>query len=133
MSETEFTPGPWDYERVLDPDDVQRPWIGRLDECRFTAIACGNDQAEANANAALIASAPDHALVCWAMCIQDATWEEWTPFDGRGEFCFAGIRYCTKLDDFGAPVLTPALRAALTEARSEYCQRAAKARAGGAS
>jgi hypothetical protein len=73
---------------------------------------------EDEANARLIAAAPDHALICWAMCVQDAAWEEWTPFDGRGEFCFAGLRYATRLDEFGCPALTPALRAAITQSQS---------------
>lgn len=70
------------------------------------------------ANARLIEAAPDHALICWAMCVQDATWEEWGS-GNEGEFCFAGLRYVTSRDEFGAPVLTPALRAALAKARGQ--------------
>jgi hypothetical protein len=69
---------------------------------------------ERKANARLIAAAPDHALVCWAMCVQDATWEEWG--SGKGEFCFAGLRHSTHLDEFGCPVLTDNLRAAIAKA-----------------
>jgi hypothetical protein len=70
---------------------------------------------EMRANAHLIAAAPDHALIGWAMCVQDGTWEEWGP--GKGEFCFCGMRYATSLDQFGCPVLTDALRAAITKAQ----------------
>jgi hypothetical protein len=66
------------------------------------------------ANAQLIAAAPDHALICWAMCVQDGRWEEWVPYDGSGEFVFAGLRYATRVDEFGCPKLTPALRRAIT-------------------
>jgi hypothetical protein len=70
-----------------------------------------------DADARLIAAAPDHALICWAMCVQDATWEEMGT-DGKGELCFAGLRHVTTLDEFGAPVLTDNLRAVLSKARA---------------
>lgn len=54
-----FTPGPWDYEREPDSRDLQRPWVGRLSEGRFAALACGANVDEAVANARLIAAAPD--------------------------------------------------------------------------
>jgi hypothetical protein len=73
---------------------------------------------EVEANARLIAAAPDHALICWAMCVQDATWEEWVPFDGKGEFIF-GLRYATALDEFGCPKLRPALREAISASRAK--------------
>jgi len=66
-------------------------------------------------HAAALARAADHALVCWAMCVQDARWEEWSP--GKGEFCFAGLRHVTTLDEHGAPILAPHLRAMLIQSR----------------
>lgn len=66
--------------------------------------------------ARLIAAAPDHALVGWAMCVQSATWEEWGT--GKGEFCFAGLRHATTLDEFGVPVLTDNLRTLLVAAKA---------------
>jgi hypothetical protein len=69
------------------------------------------------ANVRLILAAPDHALICWAMCVQDGRWEEWTPYDGSGEFVFAGLRYATRVDEFGCPKLTPALRMAITQSQ----------------
>ena len=66
------------------------------------------------ANARLIAAAPDHALICWAMCIAAGRWE---PFgDGRGEFCINGMRYSTNLDEFGCPVVNATIRAAIVRA-----------------
>jgi hypothetical protein len=51
------------------------------------------------------------------MCVQDGRWEEWTPYDGSGEFVFAGLRYATRTDEFGCPKLTPALREAITQSQ----------------
>lgn len=53
-----WTPGPWAREPELDPCDLPRPWIGRIEERRYSALACGETAAEANANADLIAAAP---------------------------------------------------------------------------
>lgn len=73
--------------------------------------------AEIIANARLIAAAPDHALIGWAMCVADGRWEAWG--DGRGEFCINGMRYATKLDEFGIPEVTAALRAAIDRAKGD--------------
>jgi hypothetical protein len=37
----------------------ERPWVGRLAENRYSALSCGETQAEAIANARLIAAAPE--------------------------------------------------------------------------
>lgn len=84
---------------------------------RICFMSNTGERPEGFANAKLIAAAPDHALVCWAMCVQDAIWEEWVPFDGKGEFCFAGLRYATSLDEFGCPKLTPALRESIIQSQ----------------
>lgn len=55
MSAPLFTPGPWQCEPETDRP---RPWVGRLCENRFAAMACGEDEAEAWANGRLIAAAP---------------------------------------------------------------------------
>jgi hypothetical protein len=52
------TPGPWEAEPV-ELGTSERPWVGRLAEHQYSALACGNDQAEAIANARLIAAAPE--------------------------------------------------------------------------
>ena len=54
-----WTAGPWDYERSVDPRDAERPWVGRLNENRFSALACGETADEAWANSRLIAAAPE--------------------------------------------------------------------------
>lgn len=61
------------------------------------------------------AKAEDRGLICWAMCVQDATWDEWNT--GVGEVVFCGLRYATRLDDDGCPILSPALRAAIVRAK----------------
>ena len=54
-----FTPGPWSVEPHMSRGDLPRPWVGRLEENRFAALACGDTGEEASANAHLIAAAPD--------------------------------------------------------------------------
>lgn len=62
-------------------------------------------------------AAPDHAAIGWAMCVAAGRWEPWG--DGRGEFCMNGIRYATKLDEFGVPVMTDGMRAAISKATGQ--------------
>lgn len=121
MSALKATSGPWAHEQT-DADEAifvsAGAWPYGSTICEIS-LKQNPREGDNHANAALIAAAPDHALICWAMCVQDATWDEWVPFDGKGEFCFAGLRYATKLDEFGCPAPTPALRAALARARGE--------------
>ena len=56
MTNTEHTPGPWQVEGV---PKGRRPWVGRIAEGRWAALACGYTDEEAEANARLIAAAPD--------------------------------------------------------------------------
>lgn len=60
------TPGPWEFEPrdEINASDVERPWIGRLAENRFAALACGDSADEAWANARLIAAAPALLEAC---------------------------------------------------------------------
>jgi hypothetical protein len=69
-----------------------------------------NEHPQATYDANLIALAPDHALLGWAMCVLDGRWEEWFDCGGEGEFVFGGLRFATRLDQCGCAVLTPALR-----------------------
>lgn len=55
------TPLPWDYEHELDGRDLQRPWIGRLAESKFVALAAGESVSEAAANAAYIVWSANNA------------------------------------------------------------------------
>lgn len=70
---------------------------------------------ECEANAALIALAPDHADIGWAMCVGAGRWVAWG--DGRGEFAMNGLWFSTRLDPFGVPEITDALRAHIRRAR----------------
>lgn len=116
---TQHTPGPW---RVffgsrrypgVEATGLSVVIFGREgEECGVR----GDTHETALANARLIAAAPDHALIGWAMCVQDGRWEEWS--GGKGEFCFAGLRHATKLDEFGCPVLTDHLRQVLEQSRA---------------
>lgn len=58
--EVGHTPGPWEAE-TLDPcaRENERPWVGLLGEKRYVALACGDTQAEAVANARLLAATLD--------------------------------------------------------------------------
>lgn len=111
-----FTPGPWKALPCVKRDGHTVYSEGGIVIANTGTHSAGADEP---ANAHLIAAAPDHALICWAMCVQDGRWEEWVPYDGSGEFVFAGLRYATRLDAFGCPKLTPALRVAIEEARGE--------------
>lgn len=129
---TQHTPGPWSLGKarmgfhnhaMMPVITVSGRYVAEISPNGRTTRKAGNNRvmqlkvfsAEDDANARLIASAPDHALIGWAMCVQDGTWEEWST--GAGEFCFCGLRYATRLDEFGCPILTDALRAALSLAR----------------
>ncbi len=116
MSDTKHTSGPW----VLMPEfhgDHGQYYV--TDEADGSEVACvtawiGEHRAEAEVNARLIAAAPDHALVCWAMCMAAGRWE---PSGTGGEFCINGIRYSTKLDEFGCPIVNGSIRTAISRAQ----------------
>jgi hypothetical protein len=115
-----FTPGPWQVNATVQAD--RRNIFGLNPTAAFhvgTLVSGSKSKLSVfDANARLIAAAPDHALICWAMCVQDARWEEWVPFDGKGEFCFAGLRHATSLDEFGCPRLTDTLRTAIANSQT---------------
>jgi hypothetical protein len=121
--EPQHTPGPWRAEEEDALDSVPFIPIEAGEAGAWRKVCEVNGEPEglhidgvALANARLIAAAPDHALICWAMCVQDARWDEGS--NGEGEFCFAGLRHWTRLDEFGCPVLTENLRAVLTRAKA---------------
>lgn len=116
----EATPGPWLAEPADMFGDHNIVLLDSSEDCRAVAAVVSNmrDPGEVAANARLIAAAPDHALICWAICNAGARWEAWGD-EGDGEFCCGGIRHATKLDSFGVPTMTGNLRAALTKARGQ--------------
>jgi hypothetical protein len=118
MMGMKFTPGPWRVDDRRDADGCLQVQAEHRGPGSSYCVAAVNFWDCAEANARLVAAAPDHALIGWAMCVQDGTWEEWAPFDGSGEFCFAGLRYTTRLDEFGIPKVTPALREAITQSQT---------------
>lgn len=108
VNNAKHTPSPWQIrasKTVLKYEllraDTTSPWYA----------------SEHEANARLIAAAPDHALICWAMCVGGARWEP-SGYEGRGEFCMSGICHSTTLDEFGAPVMTSGMRAAIAIAEA---------------
>lgn len=112
------TPGPWFAKREGFSTVYVEARIGggMLQE----VAACGPTQGgpdEQEANARLIAAAPDHSLFGAAVCAGKARWEAWSGSDCRGEVCVGGMRYATNLDEFGMPVLYDAIRAAIAKAR----------------
>jgi hypothetical protein len=141
MSAPSFTPAPWSVAPFLtvavttSPDEDGNVRSIALSHFYDRSVAGSKEEAEANAR--LIAAAPDHADICWAMCMAAGRWEPWG--DGRGEFCINGMRYTTELDEFSAPIVTPALRAQIAKARgdtslpspSSHSQRCGGATAGG--
>lgn len=120
MGASKHTLGPWEVREASYGWDVMAPredgpslWIapvhgpggpsGKLDHYP--------ERDAVTANARLIAAAPDHAALLWAMCVGAARWDPWGV--GRGEFCMNGLRYATELDPFGAPMMTGGMRAAI--------------------
>jgi hypothetical protein len=96
------------------------PWTAHETETR-TAIKAGKRvvayvqiSVEQDDNARLIASAPDHALIAAAIVAGVARWEFFTGDRSRGEICVGGLRYSSKLDEFGVPELNEITRAALS-------------------
>jgi hypothetical protein len=108
------TPGPWTH---LDIGEI----VAGEDHEKTLAILNDGDASvhvrEVEANGALIAAAPDHALVIWAMCVAAGRWEPLG--DMSGEFCINGLRYSTVLDEFGCPAVNDVLRAAILSAKGE--------------
>jgi len=51
------TPRPWQAEGEINPGDLPRPWIGRIAENRFAALACGDTEEQSRANGDLIVHA----------------------------------------------------------------------------
>lgn len=117
MSDVKHTPGPWQKAHRKGQTVVRGPSsevIVAVPEPLHEGYGITSDT-ERKANARLIAAAPDHALVGWAMCVGSGRWEAWG--DGRGEFCMNGLRHATKLDAFGIPVVTDAMRRAISKSR----------------
>jgi hypothetical protein len=111
-----FTPGPWVAHRLLDNDGTPYHLVKKFENgCPLARL---QHVAEDAANARLIAAAPDHALIGWAMCVGAGRWE---PFQsgGSGEFCMNGLRHCTTLDEFGVPEMTSGMRAAIAAAKGQ--------------
>ncbi|ODT97433.1 MAG: hypothetical protein ABS82_00310 [Rhodanobacter sp. SCN 67-45] len=104
----QHTPGPWfigDWGHI-------RSVCGRI------CTVAPKEGAANVANARLIAAAPDHAMIASALCSGAARWEPFASGSG-GEFCIGGLRHATNLDQFGVPVMTDGMRAAIAEATGE--------------
>lgn len=59
---------------------------------------------------------PDHAMVLRMIARGVLRWEPFRAGGDAGELVFAGLRHSTQLDEFGCPILTDALRAAIAKA-----------------
>lgn len=114
MSERKHTPGPWRHE----PDNrTGAVWAGEeflasvfpTPDGIWDGLTEWPREPEMKANARLIAAAPDHAAIAAALCSGTARWE-------GSEFCIGGIRHSTKLDEFGVPIMTAGMRAAIAKA-----------------
>lgn len=106
---SQHTPGPW---TIRDGSFIDGEGFACLAHVRAAHVP---HEHEAIANARLIATSPDHALICWALCAGAGRWEGWDA--KRGEFCINGMRYSTKLDEFGCPIVTDLMREAILTAK----------------
>lgn len=116
------TPGPWTMDSefgtsIKGADGVTVAAVLNPINATKGQKPVPSDLNEVKANASLVVAAPDHAHICWAMCVAAGRWEPWG--DGRGEFCINGMRYATKLDVFGCPVVNEPIRSAIARARQE--------------
>lgn len=102
------TPGPWVWSgnALLSNQaaDYYSEPVMRSEEGAFAP----ND-----ADKALIAAAPDHALLFAAIVSGRARIE---PLGRDVEICTGGLRYAAMLDESGCPVVTDAARAAIARA-----------------
>ena len=103
-----FTPGPWHVGESA-------PCIVYAEDgwAVCNAVVFHNKADDPQANARLIAAAPDHALVARALAAGVARWELFTNAEQSGELCIGGMRYVTQLDEFGVPELSDHTRHAL--------------------
>ncbi|MDR6851054.1 hypothetical protein J2Y54_000547 [Sphingomonas sp. BE123] len=112
---TSISPAPWSVVPYNDGDSLvihdARP-DHRV--CFMSTAGFGGDMDRIEANARLIAAAPDHAMIAAALCTGIARWNWWS--EGRGEVCVAGFCFVTELDEFRVPKITDALREALIKA-----------------
>jgi len=116
VSAHKHTPGPW---KVGQPYgcSIYDSHGKRVAKCFEVWTSPLRPLTECKANGRLISAAPDHALICWAICVGSARWEPWG--DLRGEFCMNGLRHATELDEFGCPIVTGGMRAAILRAMGE--------------
>ena len=115
----EYTPGPWklDSNSIMAQFEGQEVQIAAMMHSRWSYPDDGKTQRlheQSKTNAALIAAAPDHALVLAALVSGRAHWEQ-RESSPRGELCMSGLRHSLEIDEFGCPVLTELARDALLE------------------
>ena len=117
MITTKHTSGPWRIANLVKRWHDAYRIIGLKSKqvAQVSTDGGRNDSEETLANARLIAASPDHALVLRLITSGKAMWRIWGP-DHQGELCIDGVRYATKLDEFGCPELHPLLRAAISKA-----------------
>lgn len=76
-------------------------------------IASADPVARAAALDELHAFAADHALYAATVTADKARWLPFSSNDGRGEIALDGLRYVTRLDACGVPVLHEGIRIAM--------------------
>jgi len=90
MAQAQHTPGPW----TAEPEGGRGAWV-RGSNGTWAALACGDTDAEADANAHLIAAAPD-MLVALQMAVPALEWcqKQWasSPQQGSGINVLAVVR-----------------------------------------
>lgn len=106
------TNGAW---RAHGPDEFGDYTVSPVGEVLAVAAVVSNMRlpAEVAANAALVAAAPDHAMLAQAMCLGLARWEPFEHDATRGEVCVGGLRWASRKDQFGVPELHGSIRSAL--------------------
>lgn len=119
---SKYTPGPWRVEIDAAKNaawPMKWPTI-QAENYEVVGVEGLYGDIETDiANAHLIAAAPDHALFSSALVAGKIRWEAFAGNAEHGEICVGGMRWATKLDEFGVPVLTENTRAAIAKATGQ--------------
>lgn len=102
MSAPKHAPGP--YRRATGFRELTIIDSRGEDVARVLCCVATEDEPTAD----LLAAAPDHALVLYALTCGLARWEPTTR-----ELVVDGLRYATTIDEFGCPKVSPVMRDAL--------------------
>lgn len=116
VSEPKHSPAPWDLSEWADKQTigVEHAELGDIAD----VVICRTDRQVDLANARLVQSAPDLALLLEAAIHFGLRWQADGYGSTTGHVYFAGRSYASRIGELGTPEMTPDLRLALQRARA---------------